>query len=115
MRGYNDRRQASQPGEDLGVAAVVRTFTIPPSLQDEQAARLKDSISALPEKQRRLADGAPAVAVASGVGLRSGALEIKYEIDDARSVAEVISSGPIKTEQLLDWAEQLCAAFKPYR
>ncbi|MCH8964731.1 MAG: hypothetical protein IIB58_07210, partial [Planctomycetes bacterium] len=93
------------------MAAVVRKFTIPPSLQDEQTARLKDAIRALPPKQRRLADCAPAVAVASSVELRSDAAEITYEIEDARPVAEVISGGPIETEQLLDWAGQLCAAF----
>ncbi|MCH8914084.1 MAG: protein kinase [Planctomycetes bacterium] len=72
---------------------------------------MKDAIRALPEKQRRLADCAPAVAVASSVELRSDAAEITYEIEDARPVTEVISGGPIETEQLLDWAGQLCAAF----
>ncbi|MCH8964661.1 MAG: protein kinase, partial [Planctomycetes bacterium] len=93
------------------MATVVRKITIPSSLQDEQTARLQDALGALPEKQRHLADRAPAAAVASSVERRSDAVEISYELGDARSVTEVISGGPIETEQLLDWAGQLCAVF----
>ena len=93
------------------MATVVRKTTIPSSLQDEQTARLQDALGALPEKQRHLADRAPAAAVASSVERRSDVVEISYELGDARSVTEVISGGPIETEQLLDWAGQLCAVF----
>ena len=93
------------------MAEVVRTFTIPQHLSDESVSQLTSNFQALPDRQKKLAQSTPAVAVAREVAVHGSTIKIHYECEQVDSAADAISGKRADSETLLDWAGQLCEAF----
>lgn len=93
------------------MAEVVRTFKIPEHLSDESVSQLTSNLRALPDRQKKLAQSAPAIAVAREVVIQGGSIKIYYECEQPDTAADAITGQGADAETLLDWAGQLCEAF----